>query len=791
MAAISASQVIRGLSVCAISLVLLKFWNRFRKSSLDILPGPPSPSLISGNIPQLFDINGWKYHRHVLDRYGPAMKITGALGERLLLTFDPKALHHILVKDQYIYEESTGFIIRNEACFGEGLLATLGEKHRKQRKMMNPVFSINHMRNMSFVCCSYPVRRAILTLTTSRTFVFASSAMSRILHLLAIHTEVQKRLREEIREAQKDGQLTYDQLVSLPYLNAVCRETLRVGVFTIDLLIDRASAIFCGTLYIVRAIVETFVLKSPLDDIPGPPSRSWLLGNVTQLFNPRGWGFHRHILEKFGRVVKLRGPFGERFLVTFDPKALHHIFVKDQYMYEESTAFTSRNAVFFGDGLLSSYGDKHKKQRKLLNPVFSINHMREMIPVFYEVTERLRKVLKKKLESGPQELDILHWVTRTALELIAQSGMGYSFDSLEDDENFHPYSASVKRFTALVGGPVGFLASRYIFPLAAKFNFPRLKRFIVKQIPSQRVRDLTDVVDIMHSTSLDIIKAKQEAMASPHPEVAAEIASKKDIISILMRANAVASEEERMSDEEVVGQVATLVFAGMDTTSSALARTLQLLAIHQGVQERLRDEVREAQRDGQLTYDQLVSLPFLDAVCRETLRVYPPVNIAPLRTIQSLCLTYFRARKDMVLPLSKPIQDNSGKEVTELYIKEGTNIAVSIMGANCDPDLWGPDSHEWKPERWLAPLPKAVEQAHMPGIYSHLMTFLGGGRACIGFKFSQLEMKVVLSVLMSSFKFSLSQKAISWQMNGIASPAVEGPHGPSQQQLPVVMSRVD
>jgi len=43
------------------------------------------------------------------------------------------------------------------------------------------------------------------------------------------------------------------------------------------------------------------------------------------------------------------------------------------------------------------------------------------------------------------------------------------------------------------------------------------------------------------------------------------------------------------------------------------------------------------------------------------------------------------------------------------------------------------------PERWLAPLPKTVTDAHIPAVYSTVMTFLGGGRACIGFKFSELE----------------------------------------------------
>ena len=66
----------------------------------------------------------------------------------------------------------------------------------------------------------------------------------------------------------------------------------------------------------------------------------------------------------------------------------------------------------------------------------------------------------------------------------------------------------------------------------------------------------------------------------------------------------------------------TLTFAAMDTTSGALGRTLSLLSIHQDVQNKLRQEIREAKKSGELSYDELVALPYLDAVCRETLRVY-------------------------------------------------------------------------------------------------------------------------------------------------------------------------
>lgn len=60
----------------------------------------------------------------------------------------------------------------------------------------------------------------------------------------------------------------------------------------------------------------------------------------------------------------------------------------------------------------------------------------------------------------------------------------------------------------------------------------------------------------------------------------------------------------------------------MDTTSNAMSRTLHLLAQHPDVQEKLRHEVVEARAHGDLDYDQVHALPYLDAVCRETLRLY-------------------------------------------------------------------------------------------------------------------------------------------------------------------------
>ena len=64
-----------------------------------------------------------------------------------------------------------------------------------------------------------------------------------------------------------------------------------------------------------------------------------------------------------------------------------------------------------------------------------------------------------------------------------------------------------------------------------------------------------------------------------------------------------------------------LTLAAMDSTGNMLARTLHALAQHQDVQERLRSELRELRASGPVDYDGLLALPYLDAVCKESLRL--------------------------------------------------------------------------------------------------------------------------------------------------------------------------
>ncbi|KAH9949937.1 cytochrome P450 [Amylocystis lapponica] len=531
-----------------------------------------------------------------------------------------------------------------------------------------------------------------------------------------------------------------------------------------------SAVLFCGIAWLLLRFLRG-TGNPVLKNIPGPPSQSFLTGNLLQFMDRNGWDFHRHISQDYGPVVKMNGFLNRPILYVYDPKALRSIVLKDQYVYEETHAFISTNLLIFGGGLLSTIGDHHRKQRKLLNPVFSVGHMRYMLPIFYRVVDQLRRAIAAQVSAGPQEVDVLNWMGRAALELVGQGGLGYSFDKLIEDQP----NALGDAIKSLV--PIFFALEipMRMTPYFSAIGSPTFRRRLLDMMPHKQTQRLKEIVDTMWDAACTIFDAKKNALQAGDEAVMKQIGEGKDIMSILMKANMDASEDDRLSEAELVGQMTTLIFAAMDTTSNSLSRILHILSERPDVQEKLRQEIVTARDGRDLSYDELMQLPFLDAVCRETLRLcFPPAPIVLRET-----------RKDIIMPLSEPIRGRDGKLMHEIPIPKDTQA------------LWGEDALEWKPERWLSPLPQAVTDARIPGVYSSLMTFIGGGRACIGFKFSELEMstylvlttfwlllliiaylEAVLCTLLPAFTFELPKESIVWNIAGINYPTMSSGNQP-------------
>ncbi|KAI0685940.1 cytochrome P450 [Cerioporus squamosus] len=508
--------------------------------------------------------------------------------------------------------------------------------------------------------------------------------------------------------------------------------------------------------YIVRNL--RFFSRSTLDNIRGPPAASWYKGHMGQLLNLNAHQFRKELEADYPGMVKLSGVFGKPNLLVSDPAALHTVLIKEHHIFEEPATHLVPNHLMFGPGLVSIDGDWHKKQRKILNPAFSLAALRLTVPIMYGVAYKLRDALASRVTDSD---------CRGTLELVAQAALGGTLDPLEDDQPGEYGQALKLLFPSLA--KLAIVRRLVVTPRLVKMGSPQFRRRIVEMIPYAPLQQIRKVVDVMEANARRIIDEKLDAIHRKDDTVLAQIGGGKDILSTFLRGNMDASGNITLSREELVAQVSTLIFAGTDTTSCATARTIHLLTQYPDVQTKLREEVVAAhlEKGTELMYDDLFDLPYLEAVCRESLRL---------------------PRQDTVLPLHNPIRGADGQEIDEIHVPKGTNVIVGVQAMNRAKELWGEDADEFKPERWLSNLPESVIQAHIPGVYSNMMTFLGGGRACIGFKFAQLDMKVFLSILLENFAFELSDTPIRWNYAGIRFPTAGSSEKP---QLPVKVKRIN
>ncbi|PAV17146.1 cytochrome P450 [Pyrrhoderma noxium] len=508
-------------------------------------------------------------------------------------------------------------------------------------------------------------------------------------------------------------------------------------------------------IFFVWRLLNVVFRKSSIPDFKSPAASSFLFGHLKEGHGEDGWEFYRGIRDS-GCVTKLKGLLGAEQLYIADPLALHHILVKDQEIYEETKMFYALNRLLFGRGLFAIWGDDHKRQRKILNPVFSMKHMRDVLPVLYPIAHQLRDGLLAETRGNPEYIDVMAWMGRAALEYIGQGGLGHSFSTLDKDKTGDVYANAIKQVLPLITRVFMFTS---LLPYIEMLN-RGTRRFLVSISPFRLPKDIRDLTDTLEGVSTEILEKKRSALEKGGDAFEGLAGKGKDIMSVLLKANS----SSDMTEEDLIGHMNTFIFAATDTTTSALSRILSLLAEHLDIQSKLREEVTAARKEhGDLDYDTLQALPYLDAVCRETLRAYPPVA-GILR----------RATQDTILPLLYPVTLADGKTViNEIPVAGGTEISVSLLGANRCKKIWGEDAEEWKPSRWFEPLPESAVKAHLSGVYSQMMTFSAGGRACIGFKFSEMEMKMVLSILIESLIFEPGLE-VSWNIGSVIVPRVKG-----------------
>jgi cytochrome P450 len=307
-----------------------------------------------------------------------------------------------------------------------------------------------------------------------------------------------------------------------------------------------------------------------------------------------------------------------------------------------------------GNGLLVSEGENHRIQKRGLLPAFTRRQINLLYPVFCAKARETIMAMTTSLSSGDgSEMDIANWASRYALDVIGLAGFAKDFGAIHN-----PSNDLVKTYKIVFDITK---QKRALFFLGALLPWK-----IVRTLPLKHNRDFSQATKTIRDICQEIIQDKR-AMSNKSSM------QKTDLLSIAM-------ESRNFSDEDLVDQVMTFLGAGHETTASILTWAVYALALHPEIQQQLREEIRNSlvplHSGSDYSSDTINRLPFLQAVCNEVLRMFPPVR-----------LTMREAAREFL--------------IQGVTIPCGTKIMVSSYATNMDENLWGPDAADFNPYRWL------------------------------------------------------------------------------------------
>ncbi|KAK7553582.1 putative P450 monooxygenase [Phyllosticta citricarpa] len=420
-------------------------------------------------------------------------------------------------------------------------------------------------------------------------------------------------------------------------------------------------------------------------------------------------------------LIMFRGILNMERLLPTDPKYLSEILVHKSYDFEKPGRARRFLRIILGDGLIIVEGDEHRFQRKSLMPFFSYRNIKDLYGIFFAKSGQFMDCLSQEIDENSKKtendagavVEINHWSTKVTLDIIGVAALGRDFNSLRNTDD-----------------PVVPLYEEILEPTAEKALFFTLHLIGFEKIVRLLPWKINERLDY---TTSSLRKLCRQFLADKKEKVKLDTEGvQKDILSVIMRSN-------QFGDELLIDELLTFLAAGHETTSSAFTWATYLLAKNPTAQTKLRNEVKThlaeelANPDDQESMalaDKLESLPYLNAVCNEVLRLYPTVPVT----------------------IRDAVRDTT---IADQFIPKGTQLILSPWAINRSPRLWGADSETFKPDRWIDANGKANNHGGASSNYCQL-TFLHGPRSCIGQRFAQSELRALLASFVGRFEWDLA-----------------------------------
>ena len=403
--------------------------------------------------------------------------------------------------------------------------------------------------------------------------------------------------------------------------------------------------------------------------------------------------FHNENFEKYGDTFKVNIGPRSKVVFTRDPEIIQQVLQKQHKKFHKSPLQTRDLAKYIGHGLLTSEGEHWRKHRRMIQPAFHKKKLEGLLGIMQEAIVDELKGIQPNTDQ-----DVFPLMGDLAFRVVAKSLFGRSDIRQKMKVLQHITEANQKMLIKEMRQPY----LKWWFSLSGQ-----LRKHL--KLSEQSRELLNELID--------------ERVASTNDN--------SDLLDMLL--NATYEDGTHMPRRQLIDEVLILFTAGHETTANVLSFTLYLLACHPTIQEKVFQEVSEADIHTSDPMNWLSKLTFTQHCIEEAMRLYPSVYVIDRIAIKEASLGPYNFPKD-------------------------TLLLMSIYELHRHKNFWE-DPGTFKPERFELNSKKEMGSYYYP--------FGAGPRMCVGNNFAMYEM--IMTIAHSIKKYQIRSVTTTVELNPLIS----------------------
>jgi cytochrome P450 len=412
---------------------------------------------------------------------------------------------------------------------------------------------------------------------------------------------------------------------------------------------------------------------------PGP--KRWLLQTFVYRPGRNPLEFFTSLARTYGDLAYVRlGP--ERLYLVSDPRVIRDILTTDHGNFTKSRGL-ERTKRLLGEGLLTSENPLYRRQRRLVQPAFHRDRIARYAETMVAYADRVRGSW-----TDGATLDVSQEMMRLTLSVVGKTLFDTDVESQARDVG-----------EALTGVMDSFWTMMLPFSnVIERLPLPHMRR-------GRQARERLDAI------VYGMIRERRR-----------DLRDRGDLLSMLLLAQDEDDAGSRMTDKQVRDEAMTIFLAGHETTANALMWTWYLLSQSPDVERRLHEEIDRVLAGRLPTVADLPSLPYVERVVTESMRLYPPAWLIGRRAIEPYRIGEYVVPKRAILVMSQWVVHRDAR--------------------------WYPDPERFDPDRWTPAFKASIPPlAYFP--------FGAGPRRCIGESFAWMELILVLATIAQRWRLEL------------------------------------